>query len=962
MAKRSDFAQKLLDDLRIRKERMAAPAQSSNRSNAMAIDAYAYSKQTYRGSRETRTHGTISSRTGNPHSRSTGSSRTPGLQEASNQMVAYGRGGSSGKIVDLSMALAFALENGAGKLTRTSSSSKSSVLGFLNQIGRGSMDFSKMERKVGVNRYWGSSSQFPNLSNFHIEEISRGAQKLNQILRACSNGVNLDKFSIEIGKELFKGAMDLEESLRMLVNLQEASEYKTSSQRKSRITLLDEDEDDEENIEEQKQLDLPRFSFDKSTRQAHKIQDVGRTGLKPKTAALPYSTGGSKYEKQGRMTATSVSHRHSVSYIPEVKNPSKLSEQKESKPEKDRIPNVIAKLMGLDELPKNENMKSTTTQKDNISKHKREQWAIGQTLQESSKIAGVQTKDVENLLSTSRQKVREGNKNPMMQKNTAFLVQAVNVQPAKNVSLEMVIHEGKQPWKDLTGIKPVTRSGKTTTIKADRQQGAQFKQNSGKDHREKERKQDYIRHGEQKLQVRKQKGTEMISKSASNKVVQQPQTNQARVNKKSKTEPVDAVQSKGVANGTYHENMVRRKSSAEFNIHMNEFSQKDPDQENSGIPPVMKEKTVHHVAPLQRSKIKGVNKSEIPRRIDEVATRRNGTLSKLTRPLKQSMLQEVTHRTHDKIGGHNAAEKSRASRFKQAEPHIIKSNKSTASARPLHLTHNLQKEAEASTLYQPNEDAFRGLQEPQTLAPNDSCQNPFSIVPNDQQDQAPIFGADDSIKVPTALNGTHEDSLDISYTVQFEQQKKPFNWRKHEPLTESESHLKQIVIQSQLFLNTAEALFKLEIPFGILHASGGHEYSTQSEFEDSKLTLDCGYEVMKRKGRRQELAVHPNFVKISISFIEVQSLDALVKQLYKDIEKLKLYGKNGKLECGPEEYVPRMLEMDVNNREPELNCMWDLGWDAAMFGFLEVDEVVRDLERLVLIGLIDDLTRDLFRT
>lgn len=209
--------------------------------------------------------------------------------------------------------------------------------------------------------------------------------------------------------------------------------------------------------------------------------------------------------------------------------------------------------------------------------------------------------------------------------------------------------------------------------------------------------------------------------------------------------------------------------------------------------------------------------------------------------------------------------------------------------------------------------------------------------------------------------GTHEDSLDISYTVQFEQQKKPFNWRKHEALTESESHLKQIVIQSQLFLNTAEALFKLEIPFGILHASGGHEYSTQSEFEDSKLTLDCGYEVMKRKGRRQELAVHPNFVKISISFIEVQSLDELVKQLYKDIERLKLYGKNGKLECGPEEYVPRMLEIDVNNREPELNCMWDLGWDAAMFGFLEVDEVVRDLGRLVLSGLIDELTRDLFR-
>lgn len=101
-------------------------------------------------------------------------------------------------------------------------------------------------------------------------------------------------------------------------------------------------------------------------------------------------------------------------------------------------------------------------------------------------------------------------------------------------------------------------------------------------------------------------------------------------------------------------------------------------------------------------------------------------------------------------------------------------------------------------------------------------------------------------------------------------------------------------------------------------------------------------------------------MKVSISFTQVQSLDELVKQLSKDIDKLKLYGKNGKLECGAEEYVPRMLEFDVNNREPELNCMWDLGWDVTMFGFVEVDEVVRDLERGVLSGLVDELTRDLF--
>ncbi|BFG17815.1 hypothetical protein CerSpe_040890 [Prunus speciosa] len=1013
MAKRSDFAQKLLDDLRVRKEKMAAP-QSSNRSNSMAIDAYAYSKQTHRGRGDMRTNGTIGSRTGNPQNSYRGSGRTPIIQEASNQIVAYGRDRSSGQVGDLSMALAFALENG-GKLGRTDSSSRSTMLGFLNQFGRGSIDFRKLERKGSVNSYWGSTNQFPNLSNIHIEEISRGAQKLNQILRACSNGINVDNFSIEIGKELMKGAMDLEESLRMLVNLQEASEYMVSSQRKNRITLLDEDdEDDEDNTvkpAEQMQLDLPRFSFDKSSRHAHKIQEVGRTGLKQKvTAALTYSTEGSSFnhEKQGKITSTSVSQRKSVSYNPGVKNQSIFSDQKESKPEKERIPNVIAKLMGLNELPENENLKHTA-QKVSSSKPKRESWAIGQTIQETSKISGVRTKDIENLASTNRQKVVEGNKYPLLQ-NTSFVLQAEKGKIANNVSLEVVIHDGKPPWKDLEGPKPVKGPGKTTT-KTDKQQKSpqiirpdkpighnSFKaelmmqgktgfkvlpSNQHKSQNNHEFQQpstlwssespEEKRRGEvkeqqsaqQKLQSRK-RGSETISKSISKGAVdlqkKQLHTDQARVNKKSVREAVAAVQSKGVPNGTYNGNLARRKSSAELNLSMKDFSPNDqgpePAKENFGIPAVMEERPVN-VAPLQKAKSRRVNKSEIPGRIDEVVTRKNGTLNNLTRPLKRqtSILQEVAHRSHEKLGGHNVAEKVKASRLKQAEPRIIKSNKSTSSIQPSALAQNIQKEAEqASTLYDFNELECRSLKEPQNLVPNDICQNSVLVVTDYQQDQAQLsFGDDECTTGPNTLNGTHEESLDISHPVQLEHQK-TFNWRKQEPLAESENRLKQIVIKSQLFLNTAEALFKLDIPFGILHDSG----RDCSQDEDSKLTLDCGYEVMKRKGRRQELSVHPNCVKISISFVQTQSLDDLVKQLHKDFEKLKLYGRNGKLECEAEEYVPKMLQSDMHNLEPDISCMWDMGWDETMFAILEVDEVIKDLERLVLSGLVDELTRDLF--
>lgn len=120
---------------------------------------------------------------------------------------------------DLSAVLSFALENG-GKLGRLDSAGNVSVLSFLHQIGRRDLDYGKMERRNGVvDRHQASSSRLRSLSNLHIEEISKGAQKLNMILSACSNGKNFDKYSIEIGKELLKGAVDLEESLRMLVNL-----------------------------------------------------------------------------------------------------------------------------------------------------------------------------------------------------------------------------------------------------------------------------------------------------------------------------------------------------------------------------------------------------------------------------------------------------------------------------------------------------------------------------------------------------------------------------------------------------------------------------------------------------------------------------------------------------------------------------------------------------------------------
>ncbi|KAI9087378.1 hypothetical protein K1719_030698 [Acacia pycnantha] len=142
-------------------------------------------------------------------------------------------------------------------------------------------------------------------------------------------------------------------------------------------------------------------------------------------------------------------------------------------------------------------------------------------------------------------------------------------------------------------------------------------------------------------------------------------------------------------------------------------------------------------------------------------------------------------------------------------------------------------------------------------------------------------------------------------------------------LNESENCLKWILVSSQTFLNAAEALSKLNIPFNILQGYDGLE--NQDE-EDRKLILDCSYEVMKRKVIRQELKVNP-CSKASISQIKIRSLDDLVRQLNEDMEKLKFYVRYIASPVHVEDYLPKMLENDVYNKYPDINCMWDLGWN-----------------------------------
>lgn len=96
--------------------------------------------------------------------------------------------------------------------------------------------------------------------------------------------------------------------------------------------------------------------------------------------------------------------------------------------------------------------------------------------------------------------------------------------------------------------------------------------------------------------------------------------------------------------------------------------------------------------------------------------------------------------------------------------------------------------------------------------------------------------------------------------------------------------------------------------------------------------------------------------------IKVRSLDDLVKQLCKGFDMLNSYWSKGKENCHTAaDYLHTMVEKDIQNINPDLNSMWDFGWDTMMSTSQEKDEIIKDVERHLLNGLLNEITLDLLQ-
>lgn len=193
-------------------------------------------------------------------------------------------------------------------------------------------------------------------SSLQLMEVSRGVQRLNNMIDSWSRGVRYDGRSEDIAKDLLKGALDLQESLVMLRKLQEASQHMSclkkkqneKSERGGRIDAKMMDGTCSNQLSEQSYpmgFEKPRLSADGSSRNStEELKKVIKDSLVRQHLCPMTISEGLDSASDFPSTSSSQSSGAHTDRLSDSSFSSATSK-------KARGPNLVARLMGLEEVP-----------------------------------------------------------------------------------------------------------------------------------------------------------------------------------------------------------------------------------------------------------------------------------------------------------------------------------------------------------------------------------------------------------------------------------------------------------------------------------------------------------------------------------------------------------------------------------------------------------------------------------
>ncbi|KAK8523168.1 hypothetical protein V6N12_047698 [Hibiscus sabdariffa] len=163
------------------------------------------------------------------------------------------------------------------------------------------------------------------------------------------------------------------------------------------------------------------------------------------------------------------------------------------------------------------------------------------------------------------------------------------------------------------------------------------------------------------------------------------------------------------------------------------------------------------------------------------------------------------------------------------------------------------------------------------------------------------------------------------------------------------TRLKALLLSSPAFLNHAEELFYLHVNLPTPSQELGIDELTDA---NARLSLDCANEIVRQRSLPDSQMVPPPLLYVVGNAKSHISLDHLLKEISDGIEALRSYSELAG-ENYPTGSLYSMLERDLKHKEV-LSGIWDLGWRNG-FSVNDTMQVVLDIEKQLLSGLIEEI-------
>ncbi|XP_061366427.1 uncharacterized protein LOC133309649 [Gastrolobium bilobum] len=766
----------------------------------------------------------------------------------------------------------------------------------------------------------GSTERSFDQSSLQLVEVSRGAQRLNNMIDSWSKGVRYDGRSEDIAKDLLKGALDLQESLVMLHKVQEASQHMARSKRKQN--------------EKAERGRIDAKVVDRTTHSDHFGEQCYPMGYQRPWPSADGSSSSCTEElkkvikeslvRQNLLPGTITERLDSASVFPSTNSSQSsgawndmLSDSSfsPSTSRKERGPNLVAKLMGLEEVPSRSfpTVLQKQLESQKIMNQKRPIFEIDMPKVRKNglvveKVNPERHKTLREILETThfngllkKSSVREPklkvlHSNYHHYKQFGDLPPIVLMKPRYTPHHEFVETYDPVPPEELS----------LRNLKAKAVPSKKFKHREGST---------------------TNMGKEM-EEHVSKRLIKEERTKRLR-----EVVELDAKEIKPIENEKAPRGKVKLCGHASHKSQVSETVVKKAKAKTSTISKKKPEKEI--------SKPEGVTKSQDQGEI-------SSTITKLRKPQSGSRIDK----------NEIPCKKSTASNsITISKPKNKKFNNSTEQRKNQTKKQRSVAEPEAA---KPVDEQLGQEEEGKII--NVSCKDDCTeirIITTITDDLVTVHEVDASAdRIRENCKQFQSSSGDDILMLKSEHEDDAIPTEEPDDSTKIRetdckpdkdiAELKYLLLTSQSFVGHAEELLNLDVDCPIILP----KYET-NVIGNVRLLLDCANELTERKSLQESQVVHPLLVTCTGNSRLHISLGRLVQEVYNAIENLTSYSENsGKKLASDSIYA--MMERDIKCNNGLINGIWNWGWKHG-FSADEAEQVVNEVENLVLCGLIEEV-------